>query len=103
MRMVAHYSHLNGLEYLLVHKSGLWKEIEEVISSVDAEQCRIKVSGEKRMMGKMLYSPRAMNKAVKRGFEIREWVESKTSYWVTKDASPKCRPVWAITSESFTT
>ena len=70
MRMVAHYSHLNGLEYLLVHKSGLWKEIEEVISSVDAEQCRIKVSGEKRMMGKMLYSPRAMNKAVKRGFEI---------------------------------
>lgn len=86
MHMVAHYSHLNGLEYLLVHKSGLWKEIEKVISSVDAEQCRIKVSGEKRMMGKMLYSPRAMNKAVKRGFETREWVESKTSYWVTKDA-----------------
>ncbi len=27
MRVVETYSHLNGLEYLLVHKPGLWQEI----------------------------------------------------------------------------
>lgn len=50
MRIVEHYSHLNGLEYLLVHKAELWKEIESVISSVDAEEYRNKVSKEKSMM-----------------------------------------------------
>ena len=36
MRIVEHYSHLNGLEYLLVHKPRLWEEIEDVICSADA-------------------------------------------------------------------
>jgi hypothetical protein len=27
MKIIETYSHLNGLEYLLVHKSNLWQEI----------------------------------------------------------------------------
>ncbi|MCY4210944.1 MAG: hypothetical protein OXE97_07895 [Gammaproteobacteria bacterium] len=38
MRIVETYSHLNGLEYLLVHKPRLWQEIQEVIQEVDGEE-----------------------------------------------------------------
>jgi hypothetical protein len=38
MKIVEKYSHLNGLEYLLVHKPELWNEIENVIKTVDAEK-----------------------------------------------------------------
>jgi predicted patatin/cPLA2 family phospholipase len=37
MRIVETYSHLNGLEYLLVHREHLWREIQSVIEQVDAE------------------------------------------------------------------
>lgn len=86
MRIVEHYSHLNGLEYLLVHKAELWKEIESVISSVDAEECRNKISKEKSMMGKLLYAPEGLNKAFEGSFQIHGWSRSRTGYWVTKDA-----------------
>ena len=42
MRIAARYSHLNGEEFLLVHRRELWDEILEVIASVDAEACRTK-------------------------------------------------------------
>ncbi|MFN3231057.1 MAG: BglII/BstYI family type II restriction endonuclease [Alphaproteobacteria bacterium] len=86
MRIVEHYSHLNGLEYLLVHKPKIWDEIQDVISSVDATKLKTKISKEKTMKGKKLYSPIEMNKAMEAGFTERDWVESRTSYWVTKDA-----------------
>lgn len=86
MRIVEHYSHLNGLEYLMVHKPALWDEIKQVIASVDATMFKTKVSQEKTMHGKMLYAPIEMNKAMDAGFQSRGWAESRTSYWVTKDA-----------------
>lgn len=55
------YSHLNGQEWLLVHQPSIWDEIESVISTVDAEQCRTKISREKTMPGALLYSPVDMN------------------------------------------
>jgi hypothetical protein len=55
------YSHLNGLEYLLVHNEPLWREIEDVIQRVDATSCKSKVS-EGRTLGKLFYSPIEMNK-----------------------------------------
>lgn len=36
MNIVETYSHLNGLEYLLVHKPYIWDDIQRVIGSVDA-------------------------------------------------------------------
>lgn len=86
MRIVEHYSHLNGLEYLLVHKPKLWQEIQDVIANVDATQFKTKVSREKTMKGKMLYAPKEMNKAMDAEFTSRGWAESRTSYWVTKNA-----------------
>ena len=63
------YSHLNGKEYLLVHRKKLWKEVQKVIAGIDAEACKTKVSKEKTMPGRLLYSPEDMNKAFKRGLD----------------------------------
>lgn len=87
MRIVEYYSHLNGLEYLMVHKPELWDEIQQVIANVDATKFKTKVSKEKTMAGKMLYAPIEMNKAMDAEFQDRGWSESRTSYWVTKDAN----------------
>lgn len=86
MRLVEKYSHLGGLEILLVHKPSLWKEIQDVIKRADASACRTKVSKEIRSKGKLFYSPRAMNKAIRNGFEKHKWLERRISYWVTTDA-----------------
>jgi hypothetical protein len=86
MRIVEHYSHLNGLEYLLVHKKKLWKEIDTIIGAVDAGRAKTKISKEKTKKGRALYSPIEMNKAIAAGFKSNGWSESRTSYWVTKDA-----------------
>jgi Restriction endonuclease BglII len=86
MRIVEQYSHLNGLEYLLVHKPQLWDEIQHVIAGIDAEACRTKVSKEKRTIDKVFYSPIDMNKRMSEAFAALGWGERRTSYWVTSDA-----------------
>ena len=85
MRIAARYSHLNGEEYLLVHRKQLWEEVQEVITSVDAFACRTKVSAEKTMPGRMLFSPKALNRAFKEGLEARGWAQRKSTFWVTAD------------------
>ena len=85
MRIAARYSHLNGEEYMLVHRKALWDEIQEVIEEVDATACRTKISREKTMRGRLLYSPGDMNIAFKRGLETRGWSERRNRFWVTDD------------------
>lgn len=84
MKIAETYSHLNGLEFLLVHKPSLWKEIQAVVAAVDATKCRTKVSKEKTMRGDLLFSPIDMNAAFKRLLRAKSWEESRVSYWVTK-------------------
>lgn len=86
MKIAAHYSHLNGLEFLKVHKRRLWKEIGDAIAAVDAGTCKTKVSKEKRTLDKLLYSPVAMNSCMNEELAARGWSEERTSYWVTGDA-----------------
>ena len=86
MRIATHYSHLNGLEFLLVHKPRLWEEIKEAIAAVDAEECRTKVSREKTMKGRMLFAPKDLNERMKEQFKNSGWNERRTEYWVTEDA-----------------
>lgn len=84
MKIAEAYSHLNGLEFLLVHKPHLWEEIQCVITAVNADACRTKVSKEKRMEGKLLFSPVDMNATFKNLLREKSWDESRVSYWVTK-------------------
>ncbi len=85
MRIVEMYSHLNGHEHILVHKPQVWADIEKVVAVIDAEGCRTKVSEEKRMAGRMLLSPSALNARFADELKPRGWKESRTSYWVTAD------------------
>ena len=85
MKIGAKYSHLNGEEYLLVHHPQLLDEVEAVIAEVDAESCRTKISREKRLKGRRLYSPEDMNAAFKQGMESRGWKQRRNQFWVTDD------------------
>ena len=86
MNIAAQYSHLNGLEFLLVHKPQLWDEIQTVVTGIDAEICRTKISREKTKQGRVLYSPIDMNRQFSNRFGSRGWQQSRTGYWVTQDA-----------------
>ena len=85
MQIKARYSHLNGEEYLLVHRKRLWTEVQNVIAQVDAFACRTKVSKEKTMQGRALFSPVDMNQAFKNGLKVRGWKERRSTFWVTDD------------------
>lgn len=85
MKIIETYSHLNGMEFLMVHKPKLWKEIKHVVSQVCAEECKTKISKEKTMPGKLLYSPIDLNKTFSKLLDANQWHESRVSYWVTKD------------------
>jgi len=79
------YSHLNGEEYLMVHHRHLWAEIKQVISKVNAMRSKTKISQEKRMRGKRLFSPKSMNSKFSKLLVKRDWKHSRVDYWVTDD------------------
>ncbi|MBI5529020.1 MAG: restriction endonuclease [Deltaproteobacteria bacterium] len=83
MKIVEKYSHLNGEEHLIVHKSTIYQEIKDVIAGVDAMKLRTKTSKEKTMRGKKLFSPPALNAAFKHLFNGFGWDESRYHYYVT--------------------
>ena len=85
MRIAVKYSHLNGEEYLLVHLPDLWNEVQEVITGVDADACKTKISKERGMVGRRLFSPKDMNNEFKREFTERNWQPRRRSFWVTDD------------------
>lgn len=86
MKIAERYSHLNGYEFIKVHKPKLWNDIEKAIASVDARSFRTKVSKEKTMVGAKLYSPSHLNKALREQFRKRGWEERTAAYYVTRDA-----------------
>lgn len=83
MKIAQKYSHLNGEEYLIVHHSQLYKEIKDVIESIDARKYLTKVSKEKRKIGNSLYNPGELNKAFEKEFYKLNWSESRYSYYIT--------------------
>ncbi|MCD8358182.1 MAG: hypothetical protein LUC06_03135 [Oscillospiraceae bacterium] len=85
MKIAQIYSHLNGLEYLIVHKNDLLQEIKSAIQNVDASEAFDKVSREKTMIGKILYSPAKLNELFKSEFSKNGWAESRITYFVSED------------------
>lgn len=83
MKVAQKYSHLNGEEYLIVHHKNLYKEITQVIDSIDAEKFRTKISKEKRKKGNSLLSPIDLNEEFYSEFNKRSWAESRYNYYIT--------------------
>lgn len=69
MKIACEYSHLGGSEILQVRYPEINAEIYDVIAEITAE--RTKVSKEKTMKGKLLFSPRDLNKAFSDSFQSR--------------------------------
>ncbi|MBQ7268159.1 MAG: restriction endonuclease [Synergistaceae bacterium] len=85
MRAAQVYSHLNGLEFMLIRKPELWQEIQNAIENVDAQSAFEKVSREKTMTGKILYSPAKLNKLFQAQFNSCGWREVRHDYFVNED------------------
>ena len=83
MKIAQKYSHLNGEEYLIVHRKKLYEEIQEVIVSVDADTFKTKLSQEKTKKGANLFSPVCLNREFERRFQGSNWRESRYSYYIT--------------------
>ncbi len=81
MRVVYEYSHLGGSEILRVRYPDIDRQINEVIVSIKA--LKLKKSKEKNIKGKMLYSPKHLNKQFTKSFnklgfsEVREYYTIK--------------------------
>lgn len=85
MKIINKYSHLNGEEYLLVHKNQLYSEIQDIIRSVDASKFRTKISKEKGRIGERLYSPGEINKEFEKIFSTKGWKSERRSFYVSDD------------------
>ena len=68
MKVGAKYSHLNGLEWLQVHRQAHLDEIYDAIDEVDAELYRKKVSKEKTMAGEVKFAPNCLTMPLRRIF-----------------------------------
>jgi len=80
MKVVYEYSHLGGTEILQVRYPALSREIYEVIADVAAR--RTKVSREKTMRGRELYSPKDMNRQFRQAFAARGYRELRDTYTI---------------------
>ena len=84
MKIANLYSHLNGLEFLLVHRPEQWQQIQDAIANIDAN-LYTKASSDKTKKGFKLYDQKAINKAFERELNPHGWSEMKVQYFVTGD------------------
>ena len=77
MKIADSYSHLNGLEFLFVHRPTLWLEIQHVVALVDAKACYIKSSTNKGELGQSFYNSTAMHFAFKKVLYDLGWMKNR--------------------------
>lgn len=85
MRIAAKYSHMNGEEFLLIRREKLWREISDLIESIDATDHRTKAPREnKTKRGALSYSPTSMDQAFKERLKHFGWKPERIS-WATQN------------------
>ena len=73
MRLAAQYSFKNGLTEIAKRYPHLLNEVKEAITTVDAAKAKTKLSREKTKVGRMLYSPIALNKSFQKELYPKGW------------------------------
>ena len=84
MRIANIYSHLNGYEFLIVHKPELWEEIKDTIESIDAN-LYTKISKAKPSSGQVFYDQKQLNNVIKEKLTALNWNDVRIPYYVTSD------------------
>ncbi len=79
LRKVYEYSHLGGSEILIVRYPEIDQEIDDVIEGTRGVR-KTKESREKTKAGRMLYSPKDLNRRFKRAFRDRGYRELRDTY-----------------------
>ncbi len=85
MRIAGIYSFKDGKDAITKQYRLQLEEVLQVIESVDAERCKTKVSKEKTMKDKLLYSPQSLNESFKKQFAGRGWINHKVIAEYSKD------------------
>jgi hypothetical protein len=73
LRLAAQYSFKNGLDEITQRYPHLLAEMKDAVRAVDASTARTKLSREKTKVGRMLYSPVALNKAFQKELYPKGW------------------------------
>ena len=90
MKIGGVYSFNKGEDYIDKHFPDLLKEVKDCIASIDKTFLKTKVSQEKTMKGKKLYSPDKLNKKFKEVLAPLGWEHCKveceysTNYYTNK-------------------
>jgi len=92
------YSHMFGLEFMQIHHSELLFEIKESINEVNLSELNPKISNEKTMNGRMLYSPISINNELRFQLSKHGWNELKQKYWLGDEE----RIMGQLSNEVFT-
>ena len=106
MIIAGEYSFKGGKKVINNRYKQLLREINAVISTIDAKQHKTKKSREKTMPGRMLFNPKSLNKAFKEEFYNRQWRKAKikcdypTSYY-TKNYNAKAMKGGAFREMDF--
>lgn len=79
MRIAGVYPFKNGKKEVSKSYPDLLTEVNEVIKAIDPTQHKSKVSKEKTMPGRMLFSPKSINRAFKKEFLARGWSTIRVS------------------------
>lgn len=87
MNVIKTYSHLNGLEFLKIHRKELWEEIITVIGSVEPESCKIEDSREESGLG---YGSIALKNCFKKFLVNLDWKEDPNSNSIKKTKMKEC-------------
>ncbi len=94
MKIVGIYSFNGGAEAVQKKYAEELEEIKRILASVDAKKHKTKRSKEKTMRGKVLYSPRSLNKAISDDFLKLGWQKQRvycdypTQYYSEEYAPP---------------
>lgn len=95
MIIAGRYSFNGGAEIINSVYASELSEIESIISEVEANVHETKLSSEKAMRGRLLYSPRSLNRAFAVAFSNRDWYKQKiycdypTDYYTTQNDASK--------------
>jgi hypothetical protein len=73
MKIAGIYSFNEGKQVIEARFAAELDDVEQIIAAVDSGWLKTKISREKTMPGKKLYSPRALNEVFKAEFEKRGW------------------------------
>ncbi|MCL2076194.1 MAG: restriction endonuclease [Betaproteobacteria bacterium] len=79
MKIVAHFDFNGGKDKISTQYKNELDEIASVIDAIDAMKFKTKVSKEKTMPGRMLFSPSDINKEFKRLFSPLGWKNHKVT------------------------